>query len=187
MTTFETSLRNATVQPRGDYAYLTHPLLDGVPRLQPELLREWTAWAQRQPTLREANLLVAPEAMGLPLAATLSVASGLPSVAARKRSYDLKGQVAVPARTGYGAATLHLNDLGPGDRVVVVDDVLSTGGTLSALLEAIPQTGARAVGALVAVDKGSARPALVQRFGIPIHAWATVQVGPAGLTILNTT
>lgn len=187
MSAFEASLRKATVQPRGTYAYLIHPLLDGVPRLQPELLREWTAWANRQPVLRDANLLLAPEAMGLPLAAALSLASGRPYVAARKRSYDLPGQVAVPARTGYGAATLHLNDLGPGDRVLVVDDVLSTGGTLAALLEAIPKTGARAVGALVAVDKGLARPALQERFGLPIHAWASVQVTPAGLTLLDTT
>ncbi len=178
------SLRAAAVVPKGDYAYVIHPLLDGVPRCDAALLDEWAAWAALQPVVKQANTLLAPEAMGLPLVGALALKTGLPYTLARKRAYGRPGEVAVPAATGYGASTLHLNDLGPGDRVLIVDDVLSTGGTLGALLDAIGKTGARAVGAVVVVDKGLARAKLEARHKIAVLAAATIRVTPAGVQVV---
>lgn len=188
---FERSLQEATVMDRAGYPYIVHPLLDGVPRVDPALLREWSAWAAAQDALAGATVILAPEAMGLPLGAALSLATGLPYVVARKRPYGLAGERLATARTGYGEATLHVNDLGAGDAVAVVDDVMSTGRTLDALLGAVRATGARVVGVLVAVDKGTARQELSTRHRVRIRAWASVSVqggqvrvrisdGPAG-------
>ena len=178
------SFRRAQVIRKGDYAYVIHPLLDGVPRCDPALLKDWVTWARLQAPTGAATLLLAPEAMGPPLAAALSLATGLPYAIARKRAYGLPGERAAPAPTGYGAATLHLNDVGPGDKVLVVDDVLSTGGTLSALFDAVRSSGASLAGAVVVVDKGTARPRLESSYRVPVAAAATITVGPAGVTVL---
>lgn len=62
-------------------------------------------------------------------------------------------------------------ELGPGDRVLVVDDVLTTGGSVRATIEAVRARGAEAVGAGVLVNRG-ASPDL----GAPLYACLDVDV-----------
>lgn len=170
------SLRDATILDRGGYPYLVHPLTDGVPRCEAGLLREWSAWAARSPLLEGATVLLAPEAMAIPLAVALSLESGIPVLTVRKRRYDLPGEVVAYCETGYGEACLHVNDVRPGDRVVVVDDVLSTGGTLDALLTTLDGLDATVLGALVFLDKGGVRRRLEERHGVPIQVMRSVGV-----------
>ena len=169
-------LAAAEVTDRHGYPDIVPPLMDGVPRVRPELLRAWTAWAWQQLPLRHADLLLAPEAMALPLVAPLCLESGLPYVVARKRVYNRTGETPVAAKTGYGLSSLYVNDVYAGDRVLVVDDVLSTGSTLDGLLNAVKACGGRAVGALVFMDKGDARKALEQKHKVPIVAMRSVRV-----------
>lgn len=169
-------LAAAEVTDRNGYPYIVHPLMDGVPRVPPQMLRAWTAWAWEQAPLRHADLLLAPEAMALPLVAPLCLESGLPYVVARKRAYDRTGETPVTAKTGYGSSALYVNDVYAGDRVLVVDDVLSTGSTLDGLLTAIKSCGGKAVGALVFMDKGDARKALEAKHKVPILAMRNVRV-----------
>lgn len=171
----DASLEGAAVSDRNGYPYLVHPLLDGVPRCPPALLEAWVAWA-RQQAPRDATLLLAPEAMGLPLVAPLALALGLPFAVARKRRYGLPGEAVAYAETGYGEAALHINDVRPGDRVLVVDNVMSTGGTLGALLSTLEAMGATVAGVLLALDKGAARARLEERHNVPIHALRTIRV-----------
>src|SRR5688572_2185224 len=169
------SLETAQVMDRKGYPYLVHPLIDGVPRVEPALLRAWTDWAASHKDLIGAStLLLAPEAMGLPLVAPLSLATGLPYIVVRKRKYGLPGELVAFCETGYGENCLHVNSVGPGDRVLVVDDVLSTGGTLNALLATILATGATVLGALVFLDKGRVRAVLEDRHGVPVRVMRTI-------------
>lgn len=172
----EDILGAAEVTDRHGYPYIVHPLVDGVPRVRPDLLRAWLAWAFRQAPLRQANLLLAPEAMALPLAAPLSLETGLPFVVARKRVYNRPGEKALASKTGYGMSTLYVNDVGPGDLVLIVDDVLSTGSTLDGLLAAIKSAGATPVGALVFLDKGESLARIAKKHGVPIVAMRSVHV-----------
>jgi adenine phosphoribosyltransferase len=172
----DASLESALVVDRKGYPYLVHPLLDGVPRCPPELLATWVKWARKQPPCKEATLLLAPEAMGLPLVAPLAMALSLPFVVVRKRKYGLPGELVAYAETGYGDAALHINDVTAADRVLVIDNVLSTGGTLGSLLNTLVGTGCTVVGALVALDKGRWRAALEERHGVPIEAMRTIRV-----------
>lgn len=59
-------------------------------------------------------------------------------------SYDLE----------YGSAELemHRDVLSPGDRVLVVDDVLATGGTMLAAADLVEQAGAQVAGNLVLIE-----------------------------------
>jgi adenine phosphoribosyltransferase len=54
----------------------------------------------------------------------------------------------------YGEAELevHLDAIGHGDRVLVVDDLLATGGTAGAALQLIRQAGAEPAGALFLIE-----------------------------------
>jgi adenine phosphoribosyltransferase len=180
------SLEVAQVMDRKGYPYLIHPLIDGVPRVEPALLQAWTDWASsHKDLLAETTLLVAPEAMGLPLVAPLSLATNLPYVVVRKRRYDLPGELVAYCETGYGENCLHVNGIGPDDKVLVVDDVLSTGGTLDALLNTIAATGAKTVGAIVFLDKGRMHAVLAERHGVPIRVMRTIRLQDGKVHIVD--
>jgi len=170
------SLQEAQVMDRKGYPYLVHPLIDGIPRVPPALLKAWVDWAAAQDLVKQATLLVAPEAMGLPLVAPLSLATGLPYVVVRKRKYGLPGEQVAYCETGYGEACLHLNAVTPGDKVLLVDDVLSTGGTLGALLGTLQSQNVPVVGALVFLDKGRVRAVLEERHDVPIRVMRTIRL-----------
>lgn len=170
------SLQTAPVLDRGGYPYVVHPLLDGIPRVDPGLLIAWAEWAADQEVLQGATLLVAPEAMGLPLATAISMKTGIPYVAVRKREYGLDDETVAYCETGYAQTCLYINDVREGDRVVLVDDVLSTGGTADALLTTLKELGATIQGAVVFVDKGDRAQRLEETHGIPIHVMRRIQV-----------
>jgi adenine phosphoribosyltransferase len=176
MTANDPILGAAEVTDRHGYPYIVHPLMDGVPRVSPALLKAWLDWAQAQPVVKQATILLAPEAMALPLVAPLALATGLPYVVARKRVYNRPGEKAVAAKTGYGMSSLYVNDIHPGDRVLVVDDVLSTGSTLNGILHAIKSCKATPVGAMVVLDKGTALHKIEEEHGVPIVAMRAVKI-----------
>lgn len=159
-----TSLSNAPVIWKGDYPYFVHPLTDGVPRLDPDVLAAVIDLASAAIDWEQTDLLLGIEAMGLPLTAPLSLRHGVPMVVARKRSYAMEGEVTIDQTTGYASGSMHLNDLRPGERVAIVDDVISTGGTLSAVLQGVERTGASVTSVVTVVEKGDGMATLQERF-----------------------
>ena len=149
------SLKAAPVIWKGDYPYFIHPITDGVPRMDPAVLRAITELAQQRVNWSDVDVLLGIEAMGLPLTAPLSMATGVPLVIARKRSYGLPGEVGIDQTTGYSKGAMYLNDLKPGERVAIVDDVLSTGGTLEAVIEGVRRAGAAVTDIIAVVEKGA--------------------------------
>lgn len=69
---------------------------------------------------------------------------GLPFVPIRKRGKLPAATHSVSYDLEYGSATLevHQDAIGPGDHVLVVDDLLATGGTASAAAALVAQCGA---------------------------------------------
>lgn len=62
--------------------------------------------------------------------------------------------------------------VGPGDNVLIVDDVLTTGGSIREVIDAVVERGATVVGVGVLVD----RTAGAVDFGVPFEACMTIQV-----------
>ena len=148
------SLQAAPVIWKGDYPYFIHPVTDGVPRMNPEVLTAITELVVGRVDWSGVDILLGIEAMGLPLTAPLSMATGIPLVIARKRSYGLDGEVEIDQSTGYSKGAMYLNDLQQGERVAILDDVLSTGGTLEAVIEGVRRAGAEVTEIIAVVEKG---------------------------------
>ncbi len=172
----DSSLREALVVDRGGYPYIIHPLMDGVPRVDPGLLSAFADWAAEQPGVKDATVLLAPEAMGVPLAAAISLKTGIPYLVIRKRKYELPGETIAYCETGYSQSCLHINGLEEGDRIALIDDVISTGGTLDGLLAALKEMDQEVLGVFAFVDKGKRRAELTARHGVPVHAMRSVAV-----------
>ncbi|MEU6068348.1 adenine phosphoribosyltransferase [Streptomyces sp. NPDC047082] len=103
-----------------------------------------------------ATKVVGLEARGFILGAPVAVRAGLGFIPVRKagklpgatlrQAYDLE----------YGSAEIevHAEDLTSGDRVLIVDDVLATGGTAEAAIQLIHRAGAEVAGVAVLMELG---------------------------------
>ena len=164
------SLETCPIVQRGDYNYFIHPITDGVPSLDPAVLREVATAMIKVLDLSGVDRIVAAEAMGIPIGAIISSMTDLPLNIVRKREYQLPGEIAVHQMTGYSKGQLFLNGVREGERVVIVDDVISTGGTTRALLAALDKTGADVVDICFAIRRGNAD------IGRPYKVLVTVEV-----------
>ena len=154
MDQLKASLQSAPVIWKGDYPYFIHPVTDGVPRMDPGVLQAITELVTDRVVWSNVDLLLGIEAMGLPLTAPLSVSTGIPLVIARKRSYGLEGEIEIDQSTGYSKGAMYLNDLREGERIAIVDDVLSTGGTLEAVIEGVRRAKADVTDVIAVIEKG---------------------------------
>lgn len=124
----------------------------------------------------ECDKIVTAEAMGFPLAAGLSLRVRKPYVFIRKRAYGLPGEVSIHQVTGYSGADMFVNYIGRGDRVTLVDDVISTGGTLRAVVGALRSLGAEIEDVLIVFEKTRERAKLEAELGVTIKTLLAVDV-----------
>ena len=147
------SLLDAPIIEKGEYEYFVHPVSDGVPMLRPELLREIVIKIIRKADLEDIDKIVTPAAMGIHISTAVSLMTDIPLVVIRKRQYGLDGEVSLAAQTGYSESEMYINDVEEGDRVLVLDDVLSTGGTMKAILDALEHIGAEVIDVVAVIKK----------------------------------
>ena len=171
------SLRGAPIIWKGEYPYFIHPISDGIPRMEAEVLRATRDLIVSMVDWSQIDLIVSVEAMGLPLLAAVGEATGKPTVVIRKKSYGMEGEVRVDVSTGYSSSTAYINDISSGERILVVDDVISTGGTLEPLLETLEGMGAILQEVIVAIEKGDGRERLSEeRPEWPIRTLARIDI-----------
>jgi adenine phosphoribosyltransferase len=178
------TLMKAPVVKFGDYPYFVHPVTDGVPEMPPALLAEIVSEIVRVGDLN-CDRLVTPEAMGIPVTTALSLKTGMPFSIIRKREYRLPGEVRVDQKTGYSKGTLTVNGVKRGDRVVFVDDVLSTGGTLRAVVGGLRSIGAVVQDIIIIVEKGEGKAALEKELGMRIKTLVKVDIIDGKVEIID--
>ena len=138
------------------YHYFVHPISDGVPMLEPGLLREIVIKIinkVKRENLENIDKIVTPAAMGIHISTALSLVTDIPLVVVRKREYGLEGEVSLMQETGYSKNEMYINDIREGDRVLLLDDVISTGGTIIAIMEALEKIGAEVVDVIAVINK----------------------------------
>jgi len=173
----EKSLYEAPIVKKGEYDYVIHPITDGVPYITPELLKEVADEMKTHiKKCGKFDRIVTMEAMGIPLASALSLDLGIPFTIIRKRQYGLPGEVSVEQVTGYSKSKMYINGLKNGDTVILVDDVLSTGGTLKAVLQVLREMGVIVKGVFIAIYKGIGKEEITKVYGIPITTIVDIEV-----------
>jgi adenine phosphoribosyltransferase len=169
------SLEESPIVKIGEYDYFVNPITDGIPEVKPELIHEVINEIRCMMT-RDYDKIVAIEAMGLPIGAALAMDLKKPYVIIRKKSYGLDGEVAVEQITGYSKSKLYINGLEPHDKVVLIDDVISTGGTLKAVLLALEEMGVDVVDVIVVIEKGDHKEQVERDTGIEIKTLIKVHI-----------
>ncbi|UCM86819.1 adenine phosphoribosyltransferase [Streptomyces marincola] len=126
-----------------------------------------------------ATKVVGLEARGFILAAPVAVRAGLGFVPVRKAGKLPGATLSQRYDLEYGSAEMeiHAEDLSGTDRVLVIDDVLATGGTAEASLRLIRRSGAQVAGLAVLMELnflGGRERILPVLDGAPYQALVTV-------------
>jgi len=111
------------------------------------LLAEWS-----RP--RDPDLILGAEARGFIFGGALAYELGVGFVAARKPGKLPRETVEATYALEYGTDSLHVHRdaIAPGARVIVLDDVLATGGTARAKVDLVEQLGGIVAGALFVIE-----------------------------------
>jgi adenine phosphoribosyltransferase len=180
MTRLVESVYDAPVVEREDgYRYLVHPVSNGLPTLEPQLIREVVNGLVQTTNLAAVDKIASPVTMGIHVAAALSLVTDIPLVVVRNREYGLPGEVAFEAN----GRTLYLNDVGAGDRVLVLDDLLSTGRSLAAVADAVDGVGAELVDLAVVVRRVDTECVLPDEYDVT--SLVDVRVGEDEVSVVD--
>jgi adenine phosphoribosyltransferase len=186
LSVLQDSLRGSPIIWKGEYPYFIHPISDGIPRMDADVLRATRDLIVEMVEWSKVDLVVSVEAMGLPLLAAVGDATGKPTVVIRKRQYGMEGEVRVDVATGYSQSSTYINDIKPGERILIVDDVISTGGTLEPILETLEKMGVILQDIVIAIEKGEGRERLArERPDWPIRTLARIDIIDGKVEILE--
>lgn len=143
------------------------------------LLANAEAWQTTIERLADAvtpyrpELLAGIESRGFLVAAPLALRLGVGFIMVRKRGKLPGTTVAHEYALEYGRDAVEIQDgaVKKGDRVVVLDDLLATGGTLAAAIELIGRQGANVVGAACIIELAFLGGR--ERIGVPFQTLVT--------------
>jgi orotate phosphoribosyltransferase len=106
----------------------------------------------------ETQVLAGLELGGVPIATAMSLASGWPAVFVRKAAKDYGTCLAVEG----GDVT--------GKRVLLIEDVISTGGAIADAVPLVEAAGARIIGVACAIWRGAGEPRIAALPTLPVRA-----------------
>lgn len=172
------SFKGVAVIDKGGYQYFVHPLSDGIRAIDPSMLEGFgNVISSRIERIKDVDIILTAEAMGIPITSIVSIKTRLPFNIVRKRGYGLDGEVVVEQRTGYSSSDLYVNLPGKNGKLIIIDDVLSTGGTLRALAEGVKKAGWEVALAVVLFNKmGDERTTLQNELEFPIETLLDIEV-----------
>lgn len=130
---------------------------------QPDILAALGAmFAERIRAIGDVNKLAGAELGGIPLVSATAMAAGLPCVFIRNQ------------KKGYGTAKQLEGHLAPEDRVIIVEDVATTGGQVLEAARTITDTGASVRAIIATIDRQEGARENVEAAGYRFEALFTV-------------
>lgn len=130
---------------------------------QPDVLRALgELFAERINAIGQVSRLAGAELGGIPLVCSASMATGIPCIFIRNRKKE------------YGTGKQLEGQLNPGDRVVVLEDVATTGGQVLEAARVIRDAGGEVVRIIATIDRQEGARENIEKAGHAFEALFTV-------------
>lgn len=120
---------------------------------------------------KHVDMVVGPEARGFIVGCPIAYELGVGFAPARKKGKLPRKAISSSYDLEYGSATLQMecDAIKPGQRVLVVDDLLATGGTISATIDMVERMGGVVVGTAFIIElkdlKGREK---IEKYGVKV-------------------
>jgi len=185
------ALEKAPVLKMGKYEYFVNPTQGVSPPLKPNLLREI---ASKIVDITDFNVdrIVTIEAMGIHVSALVSTMTNVPIIIIRKKKFNLPKEIEVVVRKSYRKTAgkikpqkFYINSVKKGDRVVVIDDVMSTGGTVAGVIKGLTKVGVVVKDVIVVMNRGKGPEMVKKETGLDVKTLADVEIKDGKLQIIK--
>lgn len=157
---------------KNGYPYSLFTLTDFFPPMEPTLIEDMADLLVHYGDFEGIDLIVSEaDRGGGPLTHAISRRTHIPYTLANWYPTGSPGELEVKASVGFsGKGTIFLNGIKKGQHVILVDDLLSSGGTALSLIKAAIKGGAVVEQALFVAEKVSmlGREKLEKNYSIPI-------------------
>ena len=102
----------------------------------------------------EFDVVVGPESRGFIFGVPIAYNLHKPFIPVRKKGKLPCETVSMEYELEYGTATIeiHKDAIKPGQKVLIVDDLMATGGTIEAIIKLISQLGGEVVGSVFLME-----------------------------------
>ncbi|MBB5183897.1 adenine phosphoribosyltransferase [Catenisphaera adipataccumulans] len=103
---------------------------------------------------QNADFILAPEARGFLFGTTVAMECGIGFAPVRKPGKLPRKSISETYQLEYGTDELciHADAIQPGQKVVVIDDLLATGGTVEAIIKLVHKMGGEVVGCAFVIE-----------------------------------
>ena len=120
----------------------------------PETFRHTILLMSSWASSKEADIVVGIESRGFIFGAPIALQIDAGFVPVRKRGKLPRKTIEVEAPNEYAIEyfEIHADDIKKGERVIIVDDLLATGGSVASAIELVKKLGGNVVGVLLVVE-----------------------------------
>lgn len=136
-----------------DMRYLLTPLTDQVPATSYEVVADMIEELSKLSDFSRATKILGEEDRGGYIASLMAYAHKLPFGMVKWNPNGLEGQIAIDFRMAYAGGKMFLNGIDPGDKVIIVEDMVDSGGTIIAMIELLRQANVDIVDIIAVAER----------------------------------
>ncbi|MDR3291945.1 MAG: adenine phosphoribosyltransferase [Methanobrevibacter sp.] len=173
---FIKSLEKSVLTNINGHDYVINPVLDGIPLYESIFLEEIVEAINYKLNLSNIDKIIGIESMGIPLATALSLETKIPFNIIKKKKMNLSEEISVSQVTGYSKEKLYINYLNKGDKVVIIDDIVDTGGTLIAIINALKNIGVEILHIITPIERSNGKQLVKKETGFSILTFIRLDI-----------
>lgn len=147
------SFDNQKLTKLNGHNYLINPITDHTPETPAALLKEIVRELSRLTNFSKANKVVGEEDRGGYIAALIALENNKSLAMVKWNPIGLKGQIAVNFRNAYTEGKMYLYGIKKGDRVILVEDLIDTGGTIIGMIKLLKKSGIKIIDVIAIAAK----------------------------------
>lgn len=148
-------------------------------RMSPEFIEACVSGIEKlmKDEIKRSTCILAIESKGFIITPLLSLKHKIDWVALRKRDYRRKGQIVVQQKKAFkGGTTLFSVGLSKRDRVLIVEDIFSSGGTVINTVKVLKRKGIKITGICAVYTRGNGLEEIRRETGIRAKALAKIEL-----------
>jgi adenine/guanine phosphoribosyltransferase-like PRPP-binding protein len=144
---------NRPLIPVKDRNFIINPLTDHIPHTPYELLEDTVNELAKLTDYSKADKLLGEEERGGFITVLMAYHQKMPFGMVKWNPNGFDGQISVDFKMSYAEGKLYLNGINKGDKVIIVEDMIDSGGTMIAMIKLLEKAEVEIIDIIAIAEK----------------------------------